>query len=146
MRYVRTINAVPSQSESGPPALLLRIEVAPMIPLIPRKQLASITVPRGDVTLLSSYERDHKLALTEAKETSRNVQHMRALNKRSFMTSPFRVGSHLLGRGFKSFRSLFSSERFVFMRIKGKGVWKLNTKAAWALADGKAIDRLIKHI
>lgn len=100
---------------------------------------------RDDMTFLSSYERDHKLAFDEAREIRRDYEEMRALNKESILSSPFRLGSYLLWKVFRSFRSVFSSDRFVFLRIKGKGVWKLNTQAAWALEEGKAIDKLIKY-
>lgn len=143
-RIVRTISAVPSLPKSKTPRLLLRIEAAPMIP---RKQPASITVPLGDVTLLSPlYERDHKLAAVDAKDTRRRYETMRELNKTNIMTSPFRTFGFLLWKGFRGLKTLFSSEKFVFMSVKGSGVWKLNTNAAWALENGKAIDRLIKHI
>lgn len=127
------------------PGLLLRIEAAPMIPHL--KQPASIMVPPGDVTLLSSlYERDHKLAVVTAKELRRRSKEMRSVNRSNFLTSPFRLSYFVLWKVFKSCKSVFSSEKFVFMRVKEKGVWKLNTDAAWALEDGKAIDRLMKHM
>lgn len=104
-------------------------------------------VPPGDVTLLSpQYERDHKRATVEVKDVRRRYEEMRALCKENILASPFRFGYYLLWKVFKGFRSVFTSEKFVFMRVKGSGVWKLNTNAAWALEDGKAIDRLIKHM
>lgn len=154
MRIVQTIRAVPSQSNSKPPELLLQIEAASKIPLIPlislisriqRKGPVSIMVQRDDMTFLSPYERDHKLAFDEAQKIRHDYENMRALNKKSIKSSPFRLGSYLLWKVFRSFRSVFSSDRFVFLRVKGKGVWKLNTHAAWALEEGKAMDKLIKY-
>ena len=115
--------------------------------MIPLKQPTSITVPASDVTILTPlYERDHKLGAIVVKETQLRFEKMRELNRTRIMTSPFRTMSFLIWKLFRGFRSVFSSEKFVFMRIKGKGVWKLNTNAAWALQDGKALDRLINHV
>lgn len=116
-----------------------------MIPL--KKSISSITVPAADVTLLTPlYERDHRLASIVVKDTQLRYEKLRELNRKRIMTSPFRTMKFLLWKLFRGFRSVFSSEKFVFMRIKGKGVWKLNTNAAWALQDGKVIDKLVDHV
>lgn len=140
---VRTITAVPSPSKSNPHLVLLRIEAQPMVPL---KQLKSIMVPPGDVTLLSPlYQSHHRSAFIEDEKRRRRFEKMRELNRKEIMTSPFRLMGHFLRKLFRFFKIVFTSERFALMRIKGKGVWKLNTSAAWALEGGKPFDNMINH-
>ena len=37
-------------------------------------------------------------------------------------------------------------EGFIYIQVKGRnGSWKLDKRAAWALDEGRAVDRLVKH-
>ena len=42
-------------------------------------------------------------------------------------------------------RAMFKTD-FIYVQVKGRNLtFKLNRDAAWALDDGRALDRLVKH-
>ena len=48
-------------------------------------------------------------------------------------------------RGFNGIKRAFTNDDFYFLHVKGNNrVWKLAKDPAWALDDGKALDRLVK--
>lgn len=100
-----------------------------------------------DVTISSPlFDRHNKLSSAEDRESRHRFERMRELNKTRILTLPFRQLNYLIWKAFRTLRTIFSSEQFLYMRVKGRNsVWKINHNSAWALFDGKAIDKLVKH-
>ncbi|KAF6240427.1 hypothetical protein HO173_001095 [Letharia columbiana] len=143
---VRTISTLPSSSKSGPGSrsLLLQIERTPILPFRRRKL---VTVPPGDVTISSHMFNDdaeQKLEATIAEITLRE-ERLRAFAKTNLLTLPFRQAGYWMWRGFMGTRRAFTSEGFHYLHVRGNNrVWKLGKDPAWALDDGKALDKLVK--
>ena len=71
---------------------------------------------------------------------------MREIEKSRILTLPFRQASYWLWKAFEAFKKVWSKDGFIYIRVKGmNGTWKLDKNAAWALDDGRALDRLVKH-
>lgn len=44
------------------------------------------------------------------------------------------------------FKSIIWKDDFIYMQVAGRnGTFKLDRNAAWALDDGRALDRVVKH-
>lgn len=90
------------------------------------------------------FDRDSALFRAADAESNRRYERMRELNKTRIMTLPFRQMGFLIGKGLRNVSTMFRSDQFILLKIKGGGVWKINGRAAWALENGKAIDKLVK--
>lgn len=90
------------------------------------------------------FDRDSVLFRAADAESNRRYERMRELNKTRIMTLPFREMGFLIGKGLRNISTMFRSDQFILLKIKGHGVWKINGRAAWALENGKAIDKLVK--
>lgn len=145
MRIVRAVTALPSSSKSDAQSLLLQIE---NVALIPGKGPSSMVVASKDVTLSSSiYSKNNSFSEEDELEIRRRKVEIRKLDRVRILTAPFRHLNYLMWRVFKGFKSLIATEGFIYMQIKGKrGSWKISRNSAWALDNGKAIDRLVKHV
>ena len=143
---VRAISCLPSSAKSRPGSrsLLLQIERTPVIPF---KQRKLVTVPPGNVTISSCMFNDdaeQKLEATIAK-IARREERLSAFAKTNIHTLPFRQTGYWMWRGFIGIRRAFTNEDFHFLHVRGNSrVWKLAKDPAWALDDGKALDRLVK--
>lgn len=124
--------------------MLLQIERTPILPFRQRK---AVTVPVGDVTLSSHIFNDdagQRLEATIAGVAWRK-ERLYAFAKTNLLTLPFRQAGYWMWRGFVSIRMAFTSDNFHYLHIRGKNrVWKMDKDPAWALDDGKALDRLVK--
>lgn len=122
----------------------MRIERTPILPF---KQPKLVTVPPGDVTISSRIFNDdakQKLEATIA-EIARREERLRAFAKTNLLTLPFRQAGYWMWRGFTGIRSAFAREGFHYLHVAGNNrVWKLDKDPAWALDDGKALDKLVK--
>lgn len=106
-----------------------------------------VEVPPGDVTLssqLCSGNAEQKIeALIE--EIADREEQLKASAKTNLLTLPFRQASYWMWRGYIGIRRAFTNEGFHHLHVKGHNrVWKLDSDPAWALNDGKALDRLVK--
>ena len=123
---------------------MLRIETTVKIPGM---RPTPIIVAPSRVTISSPlYGRGNRLSASTAAEVRRRLEAMREENRKRILTMPFRKASHLVWRIFNGMRNILSSEQFVYLYISGRnGVLKIDQNAAWALDEGKAIDKLVKH-
>lgn len=143
---VRAISCLASSAKSGPGSrpLLLQIERTPILPF---KQPKLVVVPPGDVTMSSHIFNDdaeQKLEATIA-EIARREERLRAFAKTNILTTPFRQAGYWMQRGFIGIRRAFTSEGFHYLHVRGNNrVWKVDKNPAWALDDGRALDRLVK--
>lgn len=121
---------------------MLQIEPTQLIPFWKR---APFMVSLEDASLSSPlFDRDSALFRAADAESNRRYERMRELNKTRIMTLPFRQMGFLIGKGLRNVSTTFRSDQFILLKIKGSGVWKINGRAAWALENGKAIDKLVK--
>ena len=143
---VRAISCLPSsaKSKSGSRSLLLQIERTPVIPF---KQRKLVTVPPSDVTISSCMFNDdaeQRLEATIAR-IARREERLSAFARTNLHTLPFRQVRYWMWRGFNGIKSAFTNDDFHFLHVRGNSlVWKLAQDPAWALDDGKALDRLVK--
>ena len=143
---VRTISCLPNSAKlgSGTRPLLLQIE---RIPTFPLKQRKLVIVPPGDVTISSPVFNDsteHKLEATIA-EINRREERLRAFAKTNLLTLPLRQAGYWMWRGFVGIRSAFTRGGYHYLHVRGNNrVWKLDKDPAWALDEGKALDKLVR--
>ncbi|MCJ1254737.1 hypothetical protein MMC24_002553, partial [Lignoscripta atroalba] len=140
-RIVRTITALPPKSGAVPTPLLLRIENARMLPGFRPK---AVSVPHNTVVLSAQLlASEMKLRPVELAEVRQQQAKMREIEKSRILTMPFRQASYWLWKAFEGLKRIWSKDGFIYIRIKGRnGTWKLDRNAAWALDDGRALDRL----
>lgn len=143
---VRAISCIPPSARSGPGfrSLFLQIERAPVLPFRHRK---IVTVPAGDVTTSSYIFNDDAGQNLEATIAgiARREERLYAFARTNLLTLPFRQAGYWMWRGFVSIRMAFTGDNFHYLHIRGKNrVWKMDKDPAWALDDGKALDRLVK--
>jgi len=99
------------------------------------------------VTLASPiFNNDHEQNIAAAMAAIiRREKQLQAFAKTNLLTLPFRQASYWMWRGFIGVRRAFTSEGFNYLHVKGYNrVWKLDREPAWALEDGKALDKLVK--
>ena len=142
---VRAISCLPSaKSGPGSRSLLLQIERTPMLPF---KQRKLVTVPPGDVTMSShifNNDPKQKLEATIAEITWRE-ERLRAFAKTNLLMLPFRQAEYWMWRGFVGIRRAFTTEGFHLLHVRGNNrAWKMDKDPAWALDNGKALDKLVK--
>jgi hypothetical protein len=123
---------------------MLQIEA---VKVFPGQKNPPMVVRSADVTLSSPLFQDHrKLGRDEEAEVRRRLYDMHRLNQTKILTRPFREAKYWLWRAFRGTRRVFGPDPVIVMRITGKsGYWKMYQAGAWALDDGKIIDRLLKH-
>ena len=115
--------------------------------MIPFRQPKVVAVPPGDVTISSHFFNDDAEQRVEAAiaEITRREERLRAFAKTHILTLPFRQAGYWAWRGFMGARRAFTSEGFYYLHVKGNNrVWKMDKDPAWALDDGRALDRLVK--
>ena len=124
--------------------MLLQIERTPILPF---KQPKLVTVPTGDVTISShifNNNAEQKLEATIA-ELARREERLRAFAKTNLLTLPFRQAGYWMWRGFMGIRRAFTTYGFHHLHVRGNNrAWKMDKDPAWALDDGKALDKLVK--
>ena len=124
--------------------MLLQIERTPILPF---KQRKPYIVPPGDVTISSPVFNDdaqRKLEATIA-EIAWREDRLRAFAKTNLLTLPFRQAGYWMWRAFVGIRSAFTGGGFHQLHVRGNNrVWKLGKDPAWALENGKALDKLVK--
>ena len=141
---VQRISSLPSPSSAKSNILLLRIE---RTPLIPHRKPRVTTVPHTDVTVSSKLfdndsERNIQAALADLNHRQKKLA---AFAKTHLMTLPFRQAGYWIWRGCVGLKRAYTSEGFLYLHLKGNNrVWKMDRDPAWALDDGKALDRLVK--
>lgn len=141
---IQSISALPSLGKPNSHGLMLQIET---VKVFPGQKNSPMVVRSADITSSSPLFQDHrKLGRDEEAEVRRRLYEMHRLNQTRILTRPFREAKYWLWRAFRGTRRVFSSDPVIVMRIKGEsGYWKMYQAGAWALDDGRAIDRLIKH-
>ena len=143
LRIIQTINALPSSSNPQPNDVMLQIE---NVPMLPGRTPPSMVVSAKDVSLSSSLIKVNEASKRENAEIRRRQDEMNQRNKSGILARPFRQIGFFTWRAFRGVRTIFDTEAFIRMRVKGRnGTWKLSQGAAWALDNGKAIDKLVKH-
>lgn len=143
---VRAISSLPSSPNPGSAhrSLLLRIERAPASPF---RQPKVVTVLPSDVTISSHlFNKDPEQKLEAAiAEIAQREKRLRAFAKTNLLTLPFRQAGYWLWRGFVGVKRAFTREGFHYLHVKGYNrVWRLDRNPAWALDDGKAMDKLVR--
>lgn len=79
------------------------------------------------------------------KEMTEREERIKASIKTNLLTLPFRQANYWIWRGFVGVRRAFTNEGFLYLHVKGHNrTWKLGTNPAWAMDDGKVLDRLVK--
>ena len=79
------------------------------------------------------------------KEMTHQEEREYAFVRTNLHTLPSRQAIYWLWRGFMGVRRAFTNEGFLYLHVKGHSrVWKLDGDPAWALEDGKALDRLVR--
>ena len=143
---VRVITCLPSSAKSGlgSRSLLLQIERTPILPFKRRKL---VIVPPSDVTISSplfNNDAEQKMEATIA-GIARRDERLRAFAQTNLLTLPFRQAGYWMWRGIMGIRSVFTKGGFHYLHVRGKNrVWKLDKDPAWALDDGKALDKLVR--
>ena len=115
--------------------------------MIPFRQSRIVTVPPNDVTLSSPLFDDNSERRIEAaiKEITRREERLRVFAKTNLLTLPFRQAGYWIWRSYAAVRRALTSEQFHRIHIKGNNrAWKLDSDPAWALDEGKALDKLVK--
>lgn len=93
---------------------------------------------------LFNNNREQRIEATIA-EIIRREERLRAFAKTNLLTLPFRQAAYWMWRVYLGVRRAFTSEGFYYLHVKGYNrIWKLDNDPAWALDDGKALDRLVK--
>ena len=143
---VRTISCLPSSAKPGlgSKSLLLQIERAPILPFKRRKP---VIVPQGDVTISSPIFNDDPQEKWKAtiKDITWREERLRAFVKTNLLMLPFRQAEYWTWRGFVAIKSAFAGGGFHHLHLRGRNrVWKLDKDPAWALDEGKALDKLVK--
>ncbi|MCJ1286636.1 hypothetical protein MMC26_005982 [Xylographa opegraphella] len=143
-RIVRTITALPRGSNTTRQPLLLRIDSAEMLPGIRPK---SVVVPYQDVILSEFiYTAPTKSSPAELVAAHREEDRWREIAKNNIMTLPFRQASYWMWKGFMLIKNVIWKDDFILVQVIGKnGTFKFDRNSAWALDDGRALDRLVKH-
>lgn len=123
---------------------MLQIEI---VKTLPGRTSSPMLVRSADVTLSSPlYEDNRKLGRDDEAEVRRRIYDMHRLNQTRILTKPFREARYWLWRAFRGLKSVFRPDPVISLKIQGeRGYWKLYQDRAWALDDGKTLDRLIKR-
>ena len=106
-----------------------------------------VKVPPGDVTISSHVFNDDAEQRLEATiaDLARREERLRAFAKTDVVTLPFRQAGYWIRRGVGGIRSAFTSGGFHHLHVRGNNrMWKLDKNPAWALDDGRALDKLVK--
>ena len=123
---------------------MVQIDSAEMLPRIkPRTVMA----PYDDI-FLSEHIFIPPVVLSPAEKAEVRAQEdrMREIERSKILTLPFRQASYWTWRGFKNVQNILFKDSFVYMQVKGKNAtFKLDRNAAWALDEGRALDRLLQH-
>ena len=92
------------------------------------------------------FNNDNERRIEETiQEINHREERFRAYTRTNLLTLPFRQGSYWIWRAFTYVRETWTQQRFLHLHIKGHSrTWKLFADPAWALDDGKAIDKLVK--
>jgi len=125
-------------------SLLLRIDNAAMFPGIrPR----SVVAPQHDVVLSDhAFTQPVKLSPTDLLAARKEEERRHELERSRILTLPFRQAGYWMWRGFMVFKNIIWKDDFIYMQVVGRnGTFKLDRNAAWALDDGRALDRVVKH-
>jgi hypothetical protein len=143
-RVIQSITALPSSRTTDSQGLMLQIET---VKTLPGRMSSPMLVRSADVTLSSPlYENNRKLGKDDEAEIRRRLYDMHRLNQTRILTKPFREARYWLWRAFRGSKRVFGPDPVILLNIQGeRGYWKLYQTGAWALDDGKTIDRLIKH-
>lgn len=122
---------------------MLRIERSKTIPL---KAPKDVTVSSRDITISSPlFLGDDAQVQAALAKLDRQEAYDSAHDKKSILTLPFRLAGYWMGQGFRALRKAFTNEGFILLHIRGNNrTWKVEKDTAWALDDGKTLDRLVK--
>ena len=108
-------------------------------------------MPYSDVGLSSPIQKVREI-LTAAELAQRRAQEAKEhhIDMSYILTLPFRQISFWIRRGFKkilpAMRRVWNKEGFAYVKIKGRnGTWKLDKDKAWALDNGRTLDRLLNQ-
>ena len=143
-RIVRTITALPRQPNSVQQPLLLRIDNAAVFPGIrPR----SVVVPHNDIVLSEyAFIQPVKLSPAEVMAERMEVERKLAYLRARVLTLPFRQANYWTWRGFMAMKSIIWKDDWIYLQVVGRNKsFKLDRNAAWALDNGRALDRVVKH-
>ena len=87
-----------------------------------------------------------KLSPAEKRAAQQQEDRKREREKSRLLTLPFRQASYWMWRGFLSIKKALWKNDFIYVQVKDCNMpFKLDRDAAWALDDGRALDRLVKH-
>lgn len=115
--------------------------------MLPGIRPRSVTVLHNDPLLATTfYIAPVKLSVAEQVELYKRQEAQREIEKSRILTLPFRQASYWTWRGFSAAKKTFTREGFIYMRVRGYNLpWKVDRDAAWALDEGRALDRLVRH-
>ena len=135
---------MPTTTGNRSRTLNLHLESCAVLPALRPK---SVTVAAGDMILSESICFDlAAMTAADAASIKRRLAMVNELDKTRIMTRPFRHLGYFMWRGYQSLMQVISQQGFIYLQIKGRnGKWKIDKNAAWALDDGRALDKLVKH-
>lgn len=140
---MKSIRSMPSR-QPGARSVLLQIERTRSIPFVKPR---TYTVPCRDITISSPlFLGGEKQVQAEIRELQRQERRYLYLNKEiSPRTYPFRVLGYWTTLFFNGIRKAFTNRGLINFHIKGNNLsWKMETEAAWALEEGRALDGIVK--
>jgi hypothetical protein len=115
--------------------------------MLPNLRPASVVAPHHEL-MLSDYlfTQPVKLSRSDLVAARKEEDRKREYERSRILTLPFRQISYWMWRGFMIVKSIIWKDDFIYMQVAGKtGSFKIGKSAAWALDDGRALDRLVKH-
>jgi hypothetical protein len=139
-RIVRSITVVPVSLSNGQRTIHLRIESGNL-------RSKTIDVPYETVTTSQRlFVASRTATAAEKLQEIQKAKEKWEFQRRHIMTLPFRQAAHFIGQGFRGFKRIVSDDDWIFLRVKGlRGRWKVDSKPAWALRNGKHFDELTRR-
>jgi hypothetical protein len=155
---IRSIRAIPAAASAAKaasknktattklPPLNLEFKIKRPFPFAPAK---TVVVPAEDVSMKTQIFKpvlylSEQQQQAEARRERKASQERWQKDKERLLTLPFRQAGRGLSGAFKGMVRAFTGEGFLSMNVNGVK-YNLDITGGWALEDGKAIDRLIKH-
>jgi len=107
----------------------------------------SVVASQHDIVLSDhAFTQPVKLSPVELIAARKEEERRREYERSRILTLPFRQANYWMWRGFMFFKNIIWKDDFIYLQVIGRnGTFKLDRNAAWALDDGRALDRVVKH-
>ena len=115
-----------------------------MLPFIKPK---AVTIPANDITMSEFIFEGDRAASPEAIRARQTYQEKKSkIKKGSILLLGFRQMRFYTWVAYKAVTRIFTSSNFIKLQVKGFTFrWQIDTTAGWALDEGRALDRVVKH-